>query len=68
MITFEIDNSKEGIEIFLDSNGVTELQRYLNYIKDHKDHYHLLSGNELDRKLYNNENTLVKHVKLIFIE
>jgi len=68
MMTFEIDSSKEGIEVYLDSNGVDELIRYLNYIKNNQDHYHLVAGNELDEERNQSDNILVKHVKLIYVD
>lgn len=68
MIAFELDSSKEGIEIFLDENGVEELINYLSYIKKNNDHYHLLVDNELDNKLNHGINTLIKHVKLIYLD
>jgi hypothetical protein len=67
MITFEIDSSKEGVEIYLDANGVDELIRYLNFIKNNQDHCHLVVGNELEDKLNQDDNKIVKHVKLIYL-
>ena len=67
MMTFEIDSSKEGIEVYLDDNGINELIRYLNFIKDNQDHYHLVVGNELDEELNQDNNKLVKHVKLVYV-
>jgi hypothetical protein len=66
MITIEVDSSKEGIEIIVDSEGVDELIRYLLYIKKMKDHYHLLVGNELSEEIISSKNTLVKHAKLVY--
>jgi hypothetical protein len=68
MITFEIDSSKEGVEVYLDANGVNELIRYLNFIKNNQDHYHLIVGNELDEKVNQIDNRVVKHVKLIYVD
>lgn len=67
MITFEIDSSNEGIELYIDANGINDLIRYLNFIKNNDDSYHLLIGNELDDQLYQVDNKLVKHVKLIYL-
>lgn len=68
MIKFEIDKSKEGIEVFLDADGVDELINYLKFIKNNQESFHLLAGNELNECKNQNENVLIKHVKLIYIE
>ncbi len=70
MITFEVDSSKQGVEIFLDSNGVDELIGYLQYIKSNNDHFHLNAGNELQEKKESSDasSTLVKHVKIVYLE
>ena len=68
MLTFEIDGSNEGIEVFLDAEGIEEMINYLNYIKEHSDHHHLIVGKELDSKLINSANKLVKHVKLVYLD
>jgi hypothetical protein len=67
MLTFELDNN-EGIEIYLDEEGIDDLIRYLTFIKKGQDHYHLKAGNELDEKPVNENNTLVKHVMISVID
>ncbi len=67
MLTFEIE-SKDSIEVFFDTVGIDELIDYLNTIKKSRDHYHLIIGNELDTEPVDQNNTLVKHVKLVFFE
>jgi len=67
MITFELDQTKEGMEIYLDSADAEELIDYLRYVKKDNESMHLLVGNELQEKLINNDNSLLKHVKLIYL-
>lgn len=66
MISFEIDEKNEGVEIYLDEQGVDELVRYLNYIKKEHEHMHLISGNELNENILQEKNKIIKHVKLIY--
>lgn len=68
MIKFEMDSSKEGIEILLDSIGVDELINYLHYIKANQESFHLVAGNELNEEASQNENEIIKHVKLVYVE
>jgi hypothetical protein len=67
MITFELNESKTGIEVFIDSIGVDELIHYLNFIKDADESMHLIGGNELDETVNHKGNILVNHVKLIYL-
>lgn len=66
MISFEIDESKEGIEVYLDEKGIEELIGYLNFIKKEDEHMHLIAGNELNENIFHDRNKIVKHVKLIY--
>jgi hypothetical protein len=68
MISFEIDITNTGIEVYLDKEGIEELISYLNYIKKDNDHIHLLVGNELNENTIQEENKIIKHVKLIYYE
>ena len=68
MIKFEIDSSKEGVEIYLDNQGIDEFVKYLTYIKKEAEHMHLIAGNELSEDPSQNDGTNVKHVKLIFVD
>jgi hypothetical protein len=68
MIKFETDSNGEGVEIIFDSNGIDEFIAYLQSIKKENDHLHLLVGNELsEEKVSDNENTNVKHVKIVYL-
>ena len=67
MINFELDNTKEGINIFVNKEGVEELIRYLNYIKEKEDHIHLLVGNDLSSEVIQEGSFLVKQVKIVFL-
>lgn len=68
MITFELDQTQEGIELFLDSAGVDELINYLTYIKLNEEDMHLTIGNELSTDIMHDGNSLIKHVKMLFLE
>ncbi|MCG3167163.1 MAG: hypothetical protein POELPBGB_02947 [Bacteroidia bacterium] len=68
MIQFEIDSSKEGVEIYIDSDGINELINYLNFIKNEEDHMHLVAGNELSEGLNQKGNKCIKHVRLVYID
>lgn len=68
MIKFEIEDSKKGIEIILDSVGVDDLITYLNYIKKERDSFHMTAGNELSEEISQNGNDLIRHVKIIYVE
>lgn len=68
MIKFEIDKSKEGVEILLDSRGVDELINYLHFIKSNQESIHLVAGNELNEEASQSENEIIKHVKLVYME
>ncbi|MEZ4771630.1 MAG: hypothetical protein R3D00_00525 [Bacteroidia bacterium] len=68
MIKFEIDNSKEGVEILLDSLGVDELINYLHFIKNNQESIHLIAGNELNEEMSQNEKEIIRHVKLVYLE
>ena len=68
MIKFELDNSKEGVEVLLDSMGVEELINYLRFIKNNQESFHLVAGNELNEDASQNENEIIKHVKLVYLE
>lgn len=67
MIKFEIDSSNRGVEILLDNEGVDELINYLHFIKNNHDSIHLVAGNELNEDASQNENKLIKHVKLVYV-
>ncbi len=67
MISFEIDNSKEGIEILLNAEGVDELISYLQFIKSNQDSIHLVAGNELNEEPSQSENEIIKHVKIVYV-
>ena len=68
MIKFEIDNTKKGIEVILNNEGINELINYLNLIKETKDHLHLVAGNELDESNSQNGNDIIAHVKLVYTD
>jgi hypothetical protein len=68
MIKFEMENNKEGVEILLDSLGVEELINYLHFIKNNQESIHLVAGNELNEDASQNNNEIIKHVKLVYIE
>jgi hypothetical protein len=68
MISFEMDESKEGVEIYLDENGIIELISYLNYIRNDHEHMHLVVGNELNGNIVIEGNKSIKHVKLVYFE
>lgn len=67
MIKFEIDNSKEGVEILLDNEGVDELISYLHFIKNNNESIHLTAGNELNEDISQTKNKVIKHVKLVHV-
>ena len=67
MINFELDNTKEGLSIYLNKEGVDELIGYLNYIKEKEDHIHLIIGNELSENIIDQNNSLIRHVKIGYI-
>jgi 16S rRNA G527 N7-methylase RsmG len=67
MIKFEIDKSKKGIEVLLDSEGIDELINYLNFIKDNNESIHLIAGNELSEENSQNKNDIIAHVKIIYV-
>lgn len=67
MIKFEIDNGKEGVEILVDTEGVDELINYLYFIKNNRESIHLVAGNELNEEASQNENEIIKHVKLVYV-
>lgn len=67
MIKVEIENSKKGIEIILNNDGISELINYLNFLRENKDDFHLSAGNELEEKPSQNGNDIITHVKLIYI-
>ena len=67
MITFELDPSKKGLEIYIKNEKYDEVDQLINilkYVKEHQDSFHLTVGNELDEKLNNPNNTLIKHIKI----
>ncbi len=66
MITIESDKKSDGIEIFLDREGVDELIDYLQFIKNENETFHLTVGNELSEEPIKG-GYCVKHVKLYFI-
>jgi hypothetical protein len=68
MIKFEIDDSKDGIELLLDAEGVDELINYLHFIKNNQESFHLVAGNELSEEASQNDNKIIKHVKLIYVD
>ncbi|WP_417520299.1 hypothetical protein [Marinobacter sp.] len=68
MISVELDESNEGLEIYLDAEGVDELISYLTYVKANKESFHLTAGNELQENLANESNRGIKHAKLVFLE
>lgn len=68
MLNIEIDESKVGIEIYIDTKGIEELIEYLNFIKSSKDHIHLVTGNELDELIVKEGKISVKHVKQTYID
>lgn len=41
-------DAPKQLEIVADEQGINELIEYLVYVKQSKDHMHLLEGNELD--------------------
>jgi len=45
-----------------------DLLEYLSFIKNNQDHIHLLIGNELDSQPNPDNNRIVKHVKITYIE
>jgi len=68
MIAIELDESKEGVEIFLDELGIDEMINYLQFIKSKNEHMHLVAGGELNETLMNKKNERIKHAKLIYCE
>ena len=67
MINFELDTTKESLSIYVNREGVDELIRYLQFIKDEDDHIHLVIGNELSNEIFEDGNSLIKHVKIALI-
>lgn len=67
MIKFELDCHKEGVEILLDTAGVEELISYLHYVKNNHESIHLIAGNELNEEASQNENAIIKHVKIVYL-
>ena len=67
MIKFETDGGNEGVNVYLDSEGIIELISYLNFIQNQDDHMHLIAGNELSEEQSLEGCTTVKHVKLMFL-
>jgi hypothetical protein len=45
-ITYKI--ATEQLEIIADEKGIDDLIKYLNYVKENKDHVHLVIDTELD--------------------
>jgi hypothetical protein len=67
MIKIEIDESKKGIEIILNSEGIEELIGYLQYIRNKNEHIHLTAGNELSEEKSLNGNEIISHLKLVYL-
>lgn len=68
MISFELDNTREGLNIYLNKEGIDELIKCLIYIGKEKDHMHLLAGNELSEKSIDQNSSLIKYVKIGYLD
>lgn len=71
MITFEINDKKDELEIHLDKDGLKKLQKILEAVQVEKD-LHLMTpswgGNELDEDKQNISGDLINLVHLKFWE
>jgi hypothetical protein len=72
LLTFEINDTLESIEIFADKQGIKELIRWLELVLKTQDHQHLMTpewgGDELSSTLQGQSNRLINHVKIIPVE
>jgi len=68
MISIELDSTMESIAIYANAQGIDEVIRYLEFIKDKKDHIHLVVGNELSDNIIEKGDSLIRHLKLGFYD
>ncbi|NPU99714.1 MAG: immunity protein 32 [Candidatus Omnitrophica bacterium] len=69
LLTFELNNKDERLEIHLNQEGLNDLIAYLENLKSkYKDHLHLMTdtwgGNELTNEKQGKDNLLINHVKI----
>ena len=68
LLTFEINDAMESIEIFANAEGVAELICFLELALRTNDHQHLMTpdwgGDELSSELQGQSNRIVHHVKI----
>ncbi len=76
ILTFEISKDKDEIEIIFNKEGYLALVKVLEQMKpsDNEDikHIHLMTkewgGSELTSEIMHQGNTLINHVKLVYID
>jgi hypothetical protein len=63
MIKTHIENIAQGLIITMNNEGIDELINILTYVKESRDHYHLVAGNELTLEK-EAEVFLIRHVRI----
>ena len=72
ILTFELDNEREVLELHLNEAGASELIEILETLKRNslQDHEHLMTpswaGKELTEEKQNLESELINHVKIMY--
>lgn len=67
MITIQSFIKNDSMTIFLDNNGIDEMIRYLNFIKNKDCSLHLSEGNELEQTPFDENMFVVPHLKILNI-
>jgi hypothetical protein len=69
MLTFEITQDGDVLEIHADQAGLSSLIRRLDQLRSHQGHLHLMTpawgGEELSEGRQGSENRLLNHVKVM---
>lgn len=73
ILSLEIDQKSQKVELHLNEAGLTHLLDILNFIKANKkqdEHYHLMTpswgGEELTEEKQNDASNLVNHFQVVF--
>lgn len=74
ILSLELNEGKDKVEIFVDREGLMRLKNLLEKInlkESETDHVHLMTrewgGDELTSEVMHEGNTLINHLKLIYI-
>ena len=69
LLTFEINEEQESVEIHADADGIAALIRWLELASRTNDHQHLMTpewgGTELSSQSQGPSNRLVNHVRIV---